>query len=343
MEFIKKMKISVIIPVYKTEKYLDKCLQGVFEQTYKDLEIILVDDGSPDGCPQLCDDYAKSDARIKVIHNKINEGAAEARNAGLRAATGEYIIFLDADDFWIDKNGLIKMVQVFQKDSTLDIVFFNIQLFLIENTQRFIKHVKQYDLTRTTGDRNTVFLYLTKIGFFISSPCTQMIKRNLIINNAVFFEKGLFCEDMDWKLSLWQQIKSVSALNLNMYCCRIRWDSTSNEYKIQQSRDYMFILKKWINMSVEDKQFQSIAKIYLADLYASFYRHFFMINRQYRVEIYTELKQMKSILLSARTKKALLAKYTTLLLGFNLSVRLWGLYGLLRKRGIKGLKLIFHN
>jgi hypothetical protein len=250
---------------------------------------------------------------------------------------------LDADDFWVDNDGLKKLAQVFQKDPTLDIVLFNIQLFLIEDTQKFIKYVKQYDLIKVIGDRNTVFLYLAKNGLFISSSCTQMIKRDLIINNAVFFEKGLFCEDIDWELSLWQRIKNVSALNLNMYCCRIRRDSTSKQYTIQQSRDYLYILKKWINMSTEDKQFQLVSMFYLADLYASFYRHFFMIKRQYRVEIYTELKQMKSILSNARTKKALLAKYTTLLFGFNLAVKLWGIYGILRKLGVNGLKLIFNN
>ena len=90
--------ISVIIPVYKVEKYLDKCVQSVVDQTYKNLEIILVDDGSPDGCPEICDKWAKKDSRIKVIHKK-NEGASSARNVGLDIATGEYIGFVDSDDY----------------------------------------------------------------------------------------------------------------------------------------------------------------------------------------------------------------------------------------------------
>lgn len=85
--------ISVIIPVYKVEKYLDKCIQSVINQTYSNLEIILVDDGSPDNCPQLCDDWANKDERIKVIHKK-NGGLSDARNAGLDIATGEYIAFV---------------------------------------------------------------------------------------------------------------------------------------------------------------------------------------------------------------------------------------------------------
>lgn len=94
----KNPKITVIIPVYKVEEYLDKCVQSVVEQTYKNLEIILVDDGSPDNCPKMCDEWAKKDERIKVIH-KENGGLSSARNAGLDIATGDYITFLDSDDF----------------------------------------------------------------------------------------------------------------------------------------------------------------------------------------------------------------------------------------------------
>ena len=91
-------KITIIVPVYKVEKYLDRCVQSIVNQTYQNLEIILVDDGSPDKCPQMCDDWANQDARIKVIH-KINGGVSSARNAGLDVATGEYIQFVDSDDY----------------------------------------------------------------------------------------------------------------------------------------------------------------------------------------------------------------------------------------------------
>ena len=91
-------KVSIIVPVYKAEKYLKRCLDSIREQTLEELEIILVDDGSPDSCPKMCDDAAKSDMRIKVIH-KENAGAGMARNAGLEIAQGEYIGFVDSDDY----------------------------------------------------------------------------------------------------------------------------------------------------------------------------------------------------------------------------------------------------
>ncbi|MGN0521374.1 MAG: glycosyltransferase family 2 protein [Eubacterium sp.] len=90
--------ISVIVPVYNSEKYLDKCIDSIVSQTYENLEIILIDDGSPDSCPQKCDEWAKRDSRIKVIH-KENGGVSSARNCGLDIASGDYITFIDSDDF----------------------------------------------------------------------------------------------------------------------------------------------------------------------------------------------------------------------------------------------------
>ncbi len=91
-------KISVIVPIYKVENYLHRCVDSIINQTYTNLEIILVDDGSPDNCPMICDKYVKKDSRIRVIHKK-NGGLSDARNAGINIATGEYIGFVDSDDY----------------------------------------------------------------------------------------------------------------------------------------------------------------------------------------------------------------------------------------------------
>lgn len=91
-------KVSIIVPIYNVEKYLDRCMESLLNQTLKDIEIIMVDDGSPDNCPKMCDEYAKKDTRIKVVHKK-NGGLADARNAGLDVAQGRFIAFVDSDDF----------------------------------------------------------------------------------------------------------------------------------------------------------------------------------------------------------------------------------------------------
>ena len=99
-----KARITVVVPIYKVEAYLKKCVDSILSQSYSNLEIILVDDGSPDNCPIICDKYKEKDKRIKVVHKK-NGGLCDARNAGLDVATGEYILFIDPDDY-IEKNYL---------------------------------------------------------------------------------------------------------------------------------------------------------------------------------------------------------------------------------------------
>ncbi len=104
--------ISVIVPVYKVEAYLDTCIQSIVNQTYTDLEIILVDDGSPDNCPAMCDAWAKKDSRIKVIH-KENGGVSSARNFGLDMASGKYVVFVDSDDF-VSKEMITELVKAME-------------------------------------------------------------------------------------------------------------------------------------------------------------------------------------------------------------------------------------
>lgn len=97
-------KFSVIVPIYKVEKYVRKCIESILSQTYEDYELILVDDGSPDNCPSICDEYAEKDRRIIVIH-KSNGGLVSARNIGVQTASGDYICYVDGDD-WIQNNFL---------------------------------------------------------------------------------------------------------------------------------------------------------------------------------------------------------------------------------------------
>ena len=105
-------KVSVIVPVYNAENYLNQCVDSILGQTYQKLEVILVDDGSPDNCPAMCDAYAEKDSRVRVIHKK-NGGVSSARNAGIRAATGEYISFIDSDD-WLSPNTYERFISASQ-------------------------------------------------------------------------------------------------------------------------------------------------------------------------------------------------------------------------------------
>lgn len=113
---------SVIVPIYKVEKYVRQCIESILNQTFSDFELILVDDGSPDNCPRICDEYAKKDDRIKVIHKK-NGGLVSARNAGVQNATGDYICYVDGDD-WIKEELLENVYQKGIKDKEPDMVVF---------------------------------------------------------------------------------------------------------------------------------------------------------------------------------------------------------------------------
>lgn len=115
-------KISIIVPIYRVEKYIHRCVDSILNQTYHNLEIILVDDGSPDGCPAICDEYAKQDERVIVIHQK-NQGLSAARNAGLDKASGKYIFFVDSDDF-IEEN-VIKIMVESAEENNADLVLCN--------------------------------------------------------------------------------------------------------------------------------------------------------------------------------------------------------------------------
>lgn len=114
------MKLSIIIPVYRVEATLDRCIESVLNQNLDDFEVILVDDGSPDDCPKMCDEWTEKDARIRVIH-QANKGLSGARNAGIDIAQGEYITFVDSDDY-IAENTYVPLMQMLESDSTIDMI-----------------------------------------------------------------------------------------------------------------------------------------------------------------------------------------------------------------------------
>lgn len=125
-------RISVIVPVYKVEEYLDRCVQSIVDQTYKNLEIILVDDGSPDNCPAMCDAWAQKDTRIKVIHKK-NGGLSDARNAGMEVSTGDYIAFVDSDD-WVHRDYIIFLYRAIQEHDA-ELAACNVKVVYEEGSQ----------------------------------------------------------------------------------------------------------------------------------------------------------------------------------------------------------------
>lgn len=195
-------KVSIIIPVYNVEKYLDKCVQSARNQTLQDIEIILVDDESPDGCPQMCDEYAKIDSRIKVIHKK-NGGLGFARNSGLEVATGEYVTFLDSDDY-IDLNTYEDTYKIAIKHN-LDIIRFSNDRFKKEGKYTGTNYSGELTLHSTKKEMEEIALCIFAPSIdtpqkrirYNGSSCFALFRKETIIKNNIMFpsEREILGED----------------------------------------------------------------------------------------------------------------------------------------------------
>lgn len=199
-----RYNVSVIIPVYKVEAYLAECVDSVLNQDYRDFEVILVDDGSPDRCGDICDGYAARDSRVTVIHQE-NGGLSEARNAGVRMASGEYVVFLDSDDFWDDPTALGRIAARAYRTGA-DILNYSFAKYR-EDTgvqESYFGHVPEMPPMNQYADQ---LRYLTENGLYIACAWNKMIRRSLL--SDLPFAKGVYCEDIEWCLKLLLRAKSV--------------------------------------------------------------------------------------------------------------------------------------
>ena len=200
-----KPKVSVIIPVYNVEKQLSRCVDSVINQSLRELEIILVDDGSPDKSPQICDEYKEKDNRIKVIHN-TNGGVSDARNAGLNLASGEYISFLDPDD-WIEKVMLETMYNKIKIDSS-DIAVCSYAIDYPNNNFSINKELPiSVDCTNNIADA----IYSLDSNDMFNVVWNKLYRYDLLKENKIRFEiDGVPGEDLLFNCAAFQKAKLVS-------------------------------------------------------------------------------------------------------------------------------------
>lgn len=206
--------ISVIIPIYKVEKYLNQCIQSVVGQTYKNLEIILVDDGSPDNCPSICDKWALKDERIRVIHKK-NGGLSDARNAGLKVAQGEYIAFIDSDD-WISPDMYEKLLRV-MKEERADICACNIKSCYEE--REVVWGCEKY----TVGNSEQILKMLYDDTKYPVSAINKLYRCECW--KSLEFPVGKICEDAFTTYKLVHNANKIVQIPEAFYCYRIRTES----------------------------------------------------------------------------------------------------------------------
>lgn len=320
------MKVSVVIPVYNVKPYLERCVNSVLRQTYKDLEIILVDDGSTDGSGELCDDIITCDQRIRVIHQE-NQGLSGARNTGIRQANGDYIIFMDSDDQWLLDDGLETLVK--NSEVETDLIIFKVVDIWSQDHKMFMP---DYDLATISQLPNTqaVFEHIIQTQQFRASVGLLMIRTSVLVNNEIFFPLGLISEDVWFDMHLWQYVKTVKVTNLNFYGYYHRKSSLSTTPSIRVDRCYDIIFSYWKEQCQCNCVNADAIRVYMANLWVSRGYNYHRLQTQDRPEVLNILKRHTDLLYYSATPKACRVKALVKLLGVNNTLFFLGIYWRMR-------------
>lgn len=241
--------ISVIIPVYNVEDYIHQCVESVLNQTYKNFEIILVNDGSPDNCPIICDEYASKDNRITVIHKK-NGGLSDARNFGIKEAKGDYLLFLDSDDYWNNSNFLLKICETISNDSDVQVINFGVVKYF-PISEQYIAEKRNFSLSKKSSETDREYIKNLLINdLFIASACNKCLKKDFILENQLFFQKGLLSEDMEWCGNILFLMPHMTSIDLAPYVYRQdREGSITGSVNINHIYDMIGMIKNALNNS----------------------------------------------------------------------------------------------
>lgn len=257
-------KVSIIIPIYNVEEYIEQCIDSVLAQSHKDIEVILVDDGSPDNCGTICDNYSMKDSRIKVIHKK-NGGLSSARNAGLDIATGRYIMFIDSDDF-IEQD-MVEALLTLKAASNADIACCG--------AYRYSKGAKPYIIDRTASKKSIEILGQ-------STALKKLILRTIdcaswnklfpieLIGGTRFIE-GRYNEDLPFLFDLYQRCNNIAYTNKAYYYYRVREGSVTSKINeksfdsLKNINDFEKIInEKNLNLKKELRLYKIYTYIYIA-------------------------------------------------------------------------------
>lgn len=239
-EQIVQNKVSIIVPVYKVERELDRCVQSLFKQTYNNLEIILVDDGSPDKCPELCENYAEMDKRVKVIH-KENGGLSDARNAGLKQATGEYILYVDSDDY-IDLDTCERFIKA-AGNQKIDIIVGNAIMEKSDGKEMMIHSATPSGITYTAKQ---FIMSAVKAYQWYAPAWLNMYRRDFLLDNQLYFKKGIYFEDVQMLPRIFLQAKKITCIDGTFYHYIIRENSIMTSQKDEKKKnDSIQNLKEW--------------------------------------------------------------------------------------------------
>lgn len=192
------IKLSIIIPVYNVEKYIDECLMSIVEQNVENIEVILINDGSTDNSGIICEEYCKK-YRYITLYNQENQGLSMARNQGMSLASGKYILFLDSDDYLVKDT--LKALVDFLAESEEDVIVgkydrYNEQTLQYKETAiESLEKYKQYDSLE-------LYINLAKDDLYWFQVAVAIVNREFIIKNQLSFKRGIYCEDELWAVKL---------------------------------------------------------------------------------------------------------------------------------------------
>lgn len=314
------MFFSVIIPVYNVEKYLKECVDSILCQTFKDFELILVNDGSTDSSGKICDEYAQKDNRIKVLH-KQNGGLSDARNKGTEIACGKYVVYIDSDDYVSSHDFLSELFEKAKNEP--DIIVYKFKKYF-EDSKSFSKcsySFPELEKMSTLADR---IAYLVKKDSFYCSAWSKAIKHSLLRDNHIEFEKGLLGEDQEWYYHLLLKAKSINGIDKEYIVYRQRANSITSSWKKKNLTDCIYIVDKWqkeilnnteISTDYKNPLLCSVAKLYcnLLIAYTSF-------SDKAKKEHYKKLKSLSFLFkYNLNPRVSLLGKIYKIL-GFDLTM-----------------------
>lgn len=314
----KDIYFSIIAPVYNVKNYLQEAVDSILNQTYKGYEIILVDDGSDDGSEVLCDEISKSISRVKVIHQQ-SQGASQARNNGMKIASGKYLLFLDSDDLWLDREYLNKLKDKINIYAEPDLVVLS-HYTEIDITGKYLAErssgINTEQINRLPYDE--ALSSLVRSNYFPISPWAKVIKRDVVYKYKLFFEPGLRSEDIDWSFKVFDVCKTVFFWNEKNYAYRIRGNSTSHYLTEKTYSDLLFIIVKWSKIFKKDKN--NIRKTAMLGILS--YEYFILIGIRAILKDFKkhqkELKELWWLNQYSYSRKTILCRMLIQILGIRL-------------------------
>lgn len=213
------MKYSIIVPVYGVERYLDQCVQSIFAQTWKDFELILVDDCSLDNSPSMCDEYARQDSRVRVIHHEVNRGLGMSRNTGMAAAKGEYLLFVDSDDY-LSTETLHRCVD--RLDSGADLVVFGLTNVYQDKqgVTTWTEELTVPTMTALQSEENAeAFIQLNRARIF-PFAWNKIYRREFLECFGAAFEETKLIEDFLFNIQVFSRAKHIEIMDEALYFYR---------------------------------------------------------------------------------------------------------------------------